>query len=164
MKKKLGYKNKLAVPKITKVIISTGTGSKKDDKERLENIKKSLSLITGQKPIENLARKSISTFKLREGMPIGFSATLRKKRMYDFLEKLINITLPRIRDFRGLNEKSIDGQGNLNIGIKEHTVFPETSAEDVRSSFGLGVTVVTNAKNKQEALELLRLTGFPFKK
>lgn len=164
MRKKFGYKNNLAVPKIIKVIVSTGIGSAKDDKEKKEMIEKSFTLITGQKPLHNPAKKSIASFKLRQGMTIGYSVTLRKKRMYDFLDRLINITIPRVRDFRGLNSKSIDSSGNLTIGFKEHTVFPEASTDDIRKAFGLGVTVVTNAKLKEEALELFYLLGFPFKK
>ncbi|MEW5907831.1 MAG: 50S ribosomal protein L5 [Patescibacteria group bacterium] len=162
MKKIFGYRNDLAVPKIKKVIVNTGFGSKKDEKEKIENIKKSLMLITGQWPAVNPAKKSISTFKLRKGMPIGFSATLRRKRMDDFLEKLINVALPRTRDFRGINTGAIDKSGNLTIGIKEHIVFPETSNEDIRNVFGLGITIVTTAKTKEEATELFRLLGFPF--
>ena len=163
MKKKFGYKNNLAVPRIVKVVVSAGTGSIKEE-ERKKNIEKSLTLITGQKPKVNQAKKSIATFKLRKGMPIGYSVTLRGKRMDDFLEKLINVAIPRIRDFRGISPNSIDEAGNLTIGFKEHIVFPEAAGEDVRSAFGLGVTVVTNAKTKEEALELFRLLGFPFKK
>lgn len=163
MKKKFGYKNKMAVPKITKVIVSTGIGPVKDDKERKEMIEKSLTLITGQKLKYNAAKKSIASFKSREGMTIGYSCTLRKKRMNDFLNKLINITIPRIRDFRGLNADSIDKHGSMTLGFKEHTVFPETSDDDVRKSFGLAVTVVTSAKSKESALELFKLLGFPFK-
>lgn len=164
MKKKFGHKNKMAVPNITKVIVSTGIGPAKDDKERKEMIEKSLTFITGQKLARNAAKKSIAGFKLREGMTIGYSSTLRKKRMHDFLDKLINVTIPRIRDFRGLNPASIDKNGSMTIGFKEHTVFPETSGDDVRKAFGLAVTVVTNAKSKEEALELFKLLGFPFKK
>jgi len=150
--------------KIAKVVISTGIGSKKDDKAKIEAIEKSLALIAGQKPKVNQAKKSIASFKSRQGMAIGYSVTLRRKRMFDFLEKLINVTIPRVRDFRGLDQKLIDGAGNLTIGFKEHIVFPETSNEDIRSAFGVGVTVVTGAKTKQEALELLKYIGFPFKK
>ncbi|MFH1642619.1 MAG: 50S ribosomal protein L5 [Nanoarchaeota archaeon] len=163
MKKKFGYKNSMAVPKITKVVVNTGIGRFKDEKERKEIIEKSFVLITGQKPVRNASKKSIAGFKLREGVTVGFSATLRKKRMYDFLDKLINITIPRIRDFRGLNPNSIDNRGSLNIGFKEHTVFPETSNDEIRNSFGLGVTVVTKAKHTAAALELFKLLGFPFK-
>lgn len=161
MKKKFGYKNNLAIPKIVKVVISTGIG-KVSDKAKREAIEKTMTLIAGQKVYENKAKKSIASFKSREGMVIGLTATLRGKRMNDFLGKLINITLPRVRDFRGLNMKSIDEAGNFSIGFKEHTVFPEASEDDVRSAFGLSVTIVTTAKTKEEAIELLSLTGIPF--
>lgn len=163
MKKKFGYKNSLAVPKIVKVVVATGIGSMKDE-EKKKIIESSLSAITGQKPMKNIAKQSIATFKLREGMVIGHSVTLRGGRMYDFLEKLINVAIPRVRDFRGLDPKAIDAQGNLTIGFKEHTAFPETALDDVRKAFGLGVTIATTAKNKEEALEMLKLLGMPFKK
>lgn len=163
MKKKFGYKSVFAVPKITKVVIGTGTGKVTDDARR-QAIEKSFTLIAGQKPKANAAKKSIAGFKLREGMPIGFSATLRGQRMYDFLDKLINVAIPRTRDFRGLKTELIDDMGNLTIGFKEHIIFPETSGEDIRSVFGVGVTIVSNAKTKEEALELFKLIGVPFKK
>ncbi|MCX6731576.1 MAG: 50S ribosomal protein L5 [Candidatus Parcubacteria bacterium] len=149
--------------KIIKAVVSTGIGSAKEDAKK-ENIFKSLTLIAGQKPKVNQAKKSIASFKSREGMPIGYSVTLRGQRMYDFLEKLVKITIPRVRDFRGLSPDLIDQAGNLTIGFKEHIVFPEAAGEDVRSAFGVGVTVVTKARTKEEALELLKLIGFPFKK
>ncbi|MFA4890611.1 MAG: 50S ribosomal protein L5 [Candidatus Paceibacterota bacterium] len=163
MKKKFGYKNSLAVPKIIKVAVATGIGSMKDE-EKKKIIESSLSTITGQKSVPNVAKKSIATFKTREGMVIGHSVTLRGNRMYDFLEKLVNVTIPRVRDFRGIDPKVIDAQGNLTVGFKEHTVFPETASDDVRKAFGLGVTIATTAKNKEEALEMLKLLGMPFKK
>lgn len=163
MKKFLGVKNSMAVPKLIKVVISSGTGSISDNNKK-ELVENSLKLIAGQKPYGNPAKKSIASFKLREGMIIGYSVTLRGERMYDFLEKLINVAIPRIRDFRGLNTDIIDEVGNLSIGIKEHIVFPETSNQDVREAFGLGITVVSGAKTKEEALEFFRLLGFPFKK
>lgn len=162
MKKKFGYKNILASPKIIKVIVSAGIGSFKDEAKK-EAALKSLTNIVGQKPLVNKAKKSIASFKLRQGMTVGYSATLRGNRMYDFLEKLINITIPRVRDFRGLEPESVDQTGNLSIGFKEHIAFPESAEEDVRAAFGLGVTVVTTAKSKKEAFEMLKLAGFPFK-
>lgn len=164
MRKKFGYKNDLAVPRIIKVVVSTGFGFKKDDKEKMANIEKSFSLIAGQKPKVNKAKKSIASFKLRQGMPIGYSATLRHTRMHDFLDKLVNVAIPRVRDFRGLSPDLIDEAGNLTIGFKEHIVFSEAANEDIRSSFGLGVTVVTNVKKREEALDLFKFIGFPFKK
>lgn len=163
MKKKFGYKNNMSVPKLVKVVLSTGTGAEKDD-VRKESIGKSLTAIAGQKLVKNLARKSIATFKVREGMPIGYSVTLRGARMNDFLYKFLNVTLPRVRDFRGLDKKSIDSMGNISIGLKEHFVFPEVSDEDVRSAFGVSITIGTTAKNKEEAAEMFTLLGVPFKK
>lgn len=162
MKKKFGYKNNFAVPKIEKVIISTGIGSLKDEAKK-EGIEISLSKIAGQKPRPNPAKKSIASFKVRQGVTIGYSVTLRGKRMFDFLQKLINVALPRVRDFRGLDPKSIDEAGNFSIGFKEHIAFPEASDEDIRSTFGLNVTIVTSAKKKEETMELLRLIGIPLK-
>lgn len=163
MMKKFGYKNLMAVPKIEKAVINTGIGSVKDDSQK-ETILKQLSLITGQKLSERPAKKSISTFKLRQGSIVGYSVTLRGRKMNDFLDKMINVAIPRKRDFRGLNPKSVDEAGNLTIGFKEHIVFPEMASEDVRYFFGFSVTIVTTAKTKQEALDLFRLLGFPFTK
>jgi len=157
------FKNAMAAPKILKVLVSVGVGSKKDDKTKLEAIEKSITMIAGQKPVPNRAKKSIASFKLRQGMVIGYTATLRGQRMYDFLEKLINVAIPRIRDFRGLDKKLIDGRGSMTIPFKEHIVFPEAGGEDVRSAFGLGVTIVSNAKNREDAYKLFKALGFPFK-
>ena len=162
MNKKFGYKNALAAPKIIKVVVSAGIGSFKDEAKK-EAALKSFTQIVGQKPLINKAKKSIASFKLREGMVVGYSATLRGPRMYDFLEKLVSVTIPRVRDFRGLDKKLVDQMGNMSIGFKEHISFPESAEEDVRAAFGLGVTIVTTAKSKEEAIELLRLAGFPFK-
>jgi len=163
MKKKFGYKNDLAVPKIIKVVVNTGVGRIKDEKQ-LETIEKHLALITGQKPVKRLAKKSIASFKIRQGNLAGYSVTLRGQKMYDFLDRLINIAIPRIGDFRGLDPKAVDDAGNLSIGIKEHTVFPEISEEEIKIIFGLEATIVTTAKTRDEALELFKLLGFPFKK
>lgn len=149
--------------KIVKVVVATGIGSIKDE-PRKESIKKSLILITGQQPKVNQAKKSIASFKSQKGAVIGYSVTLRGQRMYNFLEKLVNVAIPRVRDFRGLNLNLIDQVGNMTIGFKEHIVFPEAAGEDVRSAFGLGVTIVTKAKTKEKASELLKSIGFPFKK
>ncbi|MFH1129189.1 MAG: 50S ribosomal protein L5 [Patescibacteria group bacterium] len=165
MKEKFGFKNDFSVPVIEKVVVNVGIGSvviSKDDKAR-ESIEKDLTLITGQKPVATLAKKDISAFKVREGMPVGLKVTLRGKRMYDFISRLINIVLPRTRDFRGLVVKSIDQDGNLSIGVKEHLIFPEISQEDIRRIFGLEITVVTHIKDKEQALELYKLMGFPIK-
>lgn len=165
MKQKFGYKSDMAVPKIEKVVVNVGIGSiiaSKDEKAQ-ESVIKDITLITSQKPLVTSAKKAISGFKIREGMPVGLKVTLRGKRMYDFISRLVNIVLPRTRDFRGLNSKSIDEDGNLTIGIKEHLIFPEISQEDIRRIFGLEITVVTHAKSREKALELYKLMGFPIK-
>lgn len=164
MKKKFGYKNNLAAPRILKAVINSGIGKIREDKQAVEDIIKILSLISGQKPVPCQSKKAIAAFKTRVGMIIGYKATLRAKRMFDFLDKLINVVLPRVRDFRGLNLKSVDAGGNLNIGFKEHTAFPETTDENIKGIFGMEITIVSNAKSKNEALELFKLFGFPFKK
>lgn len=163
MKKKFGYKNAMAVPKIIQVSVSIATGSIKD-KNKLGVIEKSLAKITGQKPAPRPAKKSVASFKLRKGSIIGQLVTLRGNRMYDFLDRLINVALPRTKDFRGLDSKAIDEMGNMTIGVKEHTVFPETGDEELSKVFGFAVTIVTTAKNKKEAFELFKLLDFPFSK
>ncbi len=163
MEKRFGYKNKMAIPKIVKVVVNVGTGSV-NDKKKIEDIEKGLIQITGQKPSPRSAKKSIATFKLREGTTIGYAVTLRGKKMNDFLEKLINVTIPRMRDFKGLNINSVDEMGNFSMGIREYLIFPEVSHEDLSRNFGLSLTVVTSAKTKEEAMELLKLLGFPFSK
>lgn len=163
MMKKFGYKNKLAVPRIEKVVVNTGIGSIKDEAQK-ELIEKHFSLIVGQKPSKRVAKKSIASFKIREGSHVGHSATLRGERMYDFLTKMIFVAIPRKRDFRGLKVRSADGAGNLTIGFKEHLVFPEMADEDTKNIFGLEVTIVTSAGNKEEAVELFKLLGFPWQK
>jgi large subunit ribosomal protein L5 len=163
MEKKFGYKNKLAAPKIVKVVVNVGVGRVKDEKQ-LEVIEKQLALIAGQKPAKRLAKKSIASFKLRKGDLVGYSATLRGQRMYDFLDRLVNIAIPRIGDFRGLDPKAVDAAGNFSIGIKEHTIFPEIAEEDIRNIFSFEATIVTSAKSRDEALELFKLLGLPFKK
>ena len=163
LKEGFGYKNKMQTPRIEKVVISTGTG-KISDKQKIELIQDRLAKITGQKVSPRPAKKSIASFKLREGTIIGFQVTLRGARSEDFLNKLINVALPRTRDFRGIARKSVDEMGNLTIGIKEHTIFPETSDEEIRNVFGLSITVVTSADNKAEATKYLETLGFPFQK
>lgn len=163
IKDKLNYTNVSQSPKIEKVIVSTGVGSTKD-KKKIETIIDRLTKITGQKPSARQAKKSIATFKLREGDIVGYQVTLRGPRMYDFLDKLIHIALPRTRDFRGIRLTSIDEMGNISIGIKENTIFPETSDEELKDVFGLSVTITTSANTKKEAEELLRGIGFPLKK
>ena len=169
MMEKFGYRNMMAVSIIEKVVVNTGfgrlvSGKTSDEQKKIQNaILEDLSLITGQKPIFKKAKKSISGFKTRKGMSIGAQVTLRGKRMYDFLERLIHIGLPRSRDFRGIEQNSFDKKGNLTIGIKEHIVFPEVSPEKVKNIFGFEITIVTTAKNKEEGIEFLRLMGFPIK-
>jgi len=155
----------MQTPKIEKVVVSVGFGSIKDkDKKKIDLIADRLSKITGQKPASRAAKKSIASFKLREGEPIGYQVTLRGPRMVGFLDKLLNIALPRTRDWRGIQTKAIDEIGNLTIGIKEHTIFPETSDEELKDVFGMAITVVTAAKSKEEAKAFLTHLGFPFRK
>ena len=163
LQKELGVKNVLALPKLQKVVVNAGLGRGLKDEKFLEAALRDLGLITGQKPRVTLAKKSIANFKTREGVAIGAMVTLRGKRMYDFISRLINIALPRTRDFRGISAKSLDKNNNLTIGIKEHIVFPEVSGEEVRNVFGFEVTVVIDAKNKEEAMALYKAMGFPIK-
>ena len=163
MTEKFGYKNPMQVPAITKVVLNMGIGEGAADRKKVDNAASDLSLIAGQKAVITKSRKSIATFKLRDGQSIGCKVTLRKARMYDFLDRLVNIALPRIRDFRGLNPKSFDGRGNYSIGIKEHIVFPEIDFEKVTDSWGLDITVCTTAKTDDEARALLAAFNFPFR-
>ncbi len=161
MKKKFNFKNDFEVPKIIKVVINTGIGKYIKDSAQVEEIIKSISAITGQKPLMTKAKKSISGFKIRKGLEVGMKVTLRGRRMWDFIEKLVGVALPRVRDFRGIKESAVDKSGNLNLGIKEHLVFPEIMPEQVKSIFSLEVTIVTNAKNKEKGLTLFKLLSFP---
>jgi large subunit ribosomal protein L5 len=169
MMKKFGYKNSMAVPKLLKVTVNTGFGklisgkTSEEQKKILNSILDDLALICAQHPVLTKAKKSISGFKIRKGLPIGAKVTLRKKKMYDFLGRLIHIALPRSRDFRGIEPSSFDKKGNLTIGIREQIAFPEVSPERTKNIFGLEITVVTNAKKREEGLELLKLLGFPIK-
>jgi len=162
IKERFGYKNTMQAPKVEKVVISSAVGSISDKKKR-ELVADRIALITGQKPSEKKARKSIAAFKVREGDLSGYQVTLRGARMYSFLDKLIHIALPRTRDFRGLKTSAIDEMGNFTIGIKEHTVFPETADEDLKDVFGLAITIVTTANTKEEAEALLRGVGIPLR-
>ncbi|MGQ9545995.1 MAG: 50S ribosomal protein L5 [Dehalococcoidia bacterium] len=164
LKAKLGYHNVMQVPKLEKIIISIGLGEATQEPKALESAGKSLAAISGQRPVTTRAKKSISAFKLRAGMPIGMMVTLRGKRMYDFFDKLVNVVLPRIRDFRGLSPDSFDGRGNYNLGIKEQIVFPEIEYDKVDKIRGLEVTIVTTAKTDDEARHLLELMGTPFRR
>ncbi len=159
-KGEFGYKNKMQAPKLVKVMVSSGVGSVLD-KKRKEMIGDRLAKITGQKAKTTAAKKSIAGFKLREGEHVGYQITLRGARMYEFLEKLVHIALPRTRDFRGISPKGIDAMGNYSFGIKEHTIFPEAAEEDVRDVFGIGITVVTNCKTKKECEAFMRHIGLP---
>jgi large subunit ribosomal protein L5 len=157
-------KNPMAVPRIEKIVVNVGAGEAVTNKAVLEKIQEQIALITGQKPIITKARKSVSAFKIRKGLPIGVKVTLRGKRMLDFLEKLIKIVIPRIRDFRGIDEKNIDQHGNLNLGFYEQTIFPEIDYDKIDKIRGLEVTIVTNAKDKEKGKKLFELLGIPFKK
>ncbi|GAO38281.1 50S ribosomal protein L5 [Sphingomonas changbaiensis NBRC 104936] len=162
MTEKFGYKNRMEVPKIEKIVLNMGVGEATQDKKKVETAASEMEAIAGQKPVITKAKKSIATFKLREGMPIGCKVTLRRERMYEFLDRLITIALPRVRDFRGLNPKSFDGRGNYAMGLKEQIVFPEINYDRIEKVRGLDVIVTTTAKTDEEARELLRLFGFPF--
>ena len=163
LKSKLGLKNIFEVPKIKKIILNMGVGEGKDDSKLIDKALEDLTLISGQKAVKTKSKKAISGFKIRAGMPLGVKVTLRNKIMYEFLDRLINIAIPRIRDFRGLNIKSFDGKGNFSMGIKEHVIFPEINFDKVDKIRGMDITICTSAKNNEEALELLRSFNMPFK-
>lgn len=162
--KKFGYKNVLQVPKLEKISINVGVGEATQDPKMIDGIVKDLENIVGQKVVVTKAKKSVSNFKLREGMKIGCKVTLRKARMYEFLDRLINVSIPRIRDFRGVPDKSFDGNGNYTLGVKEHVIFPEINIDNIGRLFGMDITFVTSAKSDDEAKELLRSFGMPFVK
>ena len=162
MTEKFGYKNVLEVPRIEKIVLNMGVGEATQDKKKVDQAASEMELIAGQKPVVTKAKKSIAQFKLREGMPIGVKVTLRRERMYEFLDRFITIALPRVRDFRGLNPKSFDGRGNYACGIKEQIIFPEINYDRIDKVRGMDVIVTTSAKTDDEARELLRLFGFPF--
>jgi large subunit ribosomal protein L5 len=162
MSKRFGYKNTMEVPYVEKISVNIGVGDAVQDAKILDGIVKELALITGQQPTITKARKSISNFKLREGMPVGVRVTLRRSRMYEFLDRFINTAVPRIRDFRGFSDKSFDGRGNYTVGIKEQIIFPEIDVDKVTRIYGMDVTIVTTAKTDEEAYELLKNFGFPF--
>jgi large subunit ribosomal protein L5 len=162
MIEKFGYKNRLEVPRLEKIVLNMGVGEATQDKKRVETAAAEMELIAGQKPVITKAKKSIAQFKLREGMPIGCKVTLRRERMYEFLDRLVTIAMPRIRDFRGLNPKSFDGRGNYAMGLKEQIIFPEISYDQIEKVRGMDIIVTTTARTDDEARELLRLFGFPF--
>jgi large subunit ribosomal protein L5 len=163
MTEKFGYKNALEVPKVEKIVINMGVGEATQDKKKVEQAAAEMEKIAGQKPVITKAKKSIAQFKLREGMPIGCKVTLRRERMYEFLDRLVNIALPRVRDFRGLNAKSFDGRGNYAMGLKEQIVFPEINYDKVEKVRGLDITFVTTARTDEEARGLLEALGVPFR-
>jgi large subunit ribosomal protein L5 len=162
MTEKFGYKNRMEVPRLEKIVINMGVGEATQDKKKVETAAAEMELIAGQKPVITKAKKSIAQFKLREGMPIGVKVTLRRERMYEFLDRLVTVALPRVRDFRGLNPRSFDGRGNYAMGLKEQIVFPEINYDRIEKVRGMDVIVTTSAKTDDEARELLRLFNFPF--
>ena len=164
LKKRFQYDNVMRVPKVEKVVLNMGVGEASRDAKLLEGLAENMKLIAGQKPVITRAKKSISNFKLREGMPVGCTVTLRKERMWSLLDRLISIAIPRIRDFRGLSDKSFDGRGNYSVGVREQIIFPEINVDKIDKIRGLDITFVTNAKSDEEAYELLKAFGMPFKK
>ncbi len=164
LQEKFKYKSLMQVPKIEKIVINQTAGKEVSNSKAIEEVLKELEAITGQKPLETIAKKSNASFKLREGMPMGGKVTLRSERMWEFLNKLISIVIPRIRDFRGLNDKAFDGRGNFSLGLKEQIIFPEIDFDKVRKIRGMDIIIVTSAKTHEEAKELLQLLGMPFTK
>lgn len=164
LNKKFGYKSVMQIPKLDKIVINVGAGEAKDNAKVIDSISGDLAKITGQKPIVCRAKKSVANFKLREGMPIGVKVTLRGERMYEFLDRLFNVALPRVRDFRGINANSFDGRGNYNMGIKEQLIFPEIDYDKIDKVRGMDICFVTTAKTDEESKELLTLMGAPFAK
>ncbi len=163
LQKEFGLKNKLQVPRIVRVTVNVGVGKSLKDAEFISVVENTLTRITGQKPIRNLAKKSIASFKIRAGQVVGVSVTLRKKRMYDFLDKLLAFALPRVRDFRGLDEKNVDAQGNITIGFRENLTFPEIRPDEIERVHGLEVSITTTARSREKGLRLLKLIGLPLK-
>jgi len=162
MMKKFGYKNRLAVPKIDKVVVNMGLGEAKDNAKVIEHATGDMAIITGQKPVVTKAKKSVSAFKLRAGMPIGCKVTLRADKMYNFVDRLINVSIPRVRDFRGVSAEAFDGRGNYTLGLREQLIFPEITFDKIDKVRGMEVVFVTTAKTDEEAKELLSLFGMPF--
>ena len=163
LKKQFNYENIMEVPKITKITLNMGVGEAVGDKKVMERALGDMTAIAGQKPIVNLARKSVATFKIRDGWPVGCKVTLRRERMYEFLDRLVNIAIPRIRDFRGLNRKSFDGRGNFSMGVKEQIMFPEIDFDKIDAIRGMDITITTTAKTDDEARALLKAFNFPFR-
>ncbi len=164
LQKKLGLANPMEVPKITKITLNMGVGDAVADKKVLERAREDMQKIAGQKPLTTLARKSVAAFKIRDGMPIGCKVTLRRERMYEFLDRLVNIAIPRIRDFRGLSPKSFDKQGNYSMGVQEQIIFPEINYDEIDALRGMDIVITTTARNAQEGRALLEAFNFPFKK
>ncbi len=164
LKERFGIRNNLAVPRLDRIVVSMGLGKAIENRARIDAAVKDLATITGQRPVVTLARKSVAGFKVRKGMPVGCMVTLRRERMYEFLDRLISIAIPRIRDFRGLNPKSFDGHGNYNMGLSDQTVFPEIDAGQVEFYQGMNVTILTTARTDEQGYELLRLLGMPFRR
>jgi large subunit ribosomal protein L5 len=158
------YENIMAVPKLEKIVINAGVGEAIENEKILDKTRDNIALITGQRPVKTKAKRSVSNFKLRQGVPIGCKVTLRKKRMYEFLDRLINLALPRTRDFQGISDTSFDGRGNYSLGIKEHTIFPEIRSDQVETIHGMDITFVTSAETDKEAYALLKQFGMPFVK
>jgi len=163
LKEKLGLDNIMEVPKVTKITLNMGVGEAVGDKKVMDRAVGDMTAISGQKPVVNLARKSVASFKIRDGWPVGCKVTLRRERMYEFLDRLVNVAIPRIRDFRGLNRKSFDGRGNYSMGVKEQIMFPEIDYDQIDVIRGLDITITTSARNDAEALALLQAFNFPFK-
>jgi large subunit ribosomal protein L5 len=163
LKERFEIQNPMRIPKLDKIVVNMGVGEAAQDSRRLDGAMEDLARITGQKPQLRRARKSIAGFKIRDGMPVGARVTLRGERMWEFLDRLINIALPRVRDFRGINPRSFDGRGNFALGLREQTIFPEVSYDSIDTTRGLDVAVVTTAESDEEALELLRMLGMPFR-
>ena len=164
IQKKLGLKNPMEVPQITKITVNMGVGAAVTDKKIMENARGDLEKITGQKPVTRLARKSVASFKIRDGWPVGCKVTLRRERMYEFLDRLINIAIPRVRDFRGMSVKSFDGRGNYNMGVREQIIFPEVDYDQIDELRGLNITITTSARNDEQGRALLEAFDFPFRK
>ncbi len=162
--KKFGYKSVMQIPKLDKIVVNVGAGDAKDNSKAIDAISSDLAAITGQKPVVCRAKKSVANFKIREGMPIGVKVTLRGNRMYEFLDRLFNVALPRVRDFRGISANSFDGRGNYNMGLKEQLIFPEIEFDKIDKVRGMDICFVTTAQNDEEARELLTLLGAPFEK
>ncbi|SMP69657.1 50S ribosomal protein L5 [Anoxynatronum buryatiense] len=164
MKEKFQYKSVMEIPRLEKIVVNMGLGDAKDNAKALESAVGELTLIVGQKPVVTRAKKSVSNFKVREGMPVGAKVTLRGQKMYEFADRLMNIALPRVRDFRGVSAKAFDGRGNYSLGIKEHLIFPEIDYDKVETTRGMDIIFVTTSKTDEECRELLRLMGMPFAK